>query len=219
MLPAPEGAPALDEEPLRAELFSIGQLQRHAQTLAKWHELGGRSEPDRLLPRLRENEVLLADAYALLVTAVTRGREITPAAEWFVDNYHLIEEQIRSARLHLPRGYLKELPRIVNGAPGTPRVYALALELISHAHGRVDLEALRAFVASYQSVQPLLLGELWAIPIMLRLALIENLRRVVAAVTAGRLDRERARPRETAARGRSERSLSRGARARRDDRG
>ncbi|MDQ3032976.1 MAG: cyclic beta 1-2 glucan synthetase, partial [Myxococcota bacterium] len=144
------------------------------------------------MPRLADNEAVLADAYALLTEAVTRGRQITPAAEWFVDNYHLIEEQIRTARRHLPGGYSSELPRLVNGTAGTPRVYTIALELISHAHGRVDLEALCAFVMSYQSVQPLLLGELWAIPIMLRLALIENLRRVIASVTEGRLDRERA---------------------------
>jgi cyclic beta-1,2-glucan synthetase len=73
-----------------------------------------------------------------------------------------------------------------------PRVYDLALELISHTHGRLDLESLRAFVSAYQGVQALRLGELWAIPIMLRLALIENLRRVVASVTTGRRDRETA---------------------------
>jgi cyclic beta-1,2-glucan synthetase len=116
-----------------------------------------------------------------------------PAAEWFLDNYHLIEEQIRTARRHLPRGYSRDLPRLVNGASaGYPRVYDIALELISHADGRVDAASLRAFVASYQSVKPFLLGELWAIPIMLRLALLENLRRVAARVMAGRLERERA---------------------------
>ncbi|MBS1121114.1 MAG: cyclic beta 1-2 glucan synthetase [Deltaproteobacteria bacterium] len=181
-----------EQAPLRAELFSIAQLERHAQTLAGWHKLGETPAPDLLLPRLGDNEAVLADAYALVSEAVSRGRQITPAAEWFVDNYHLIEEQIRIARLHLPRGYSRELPRLVNGATGTPRVYDIAIELISHAHGRVDLDALRAFVAAYQAVQPLLLGELWAIPIMLRLALLENLRRVVTAISAGRHDREQA---------------------------
>jgi hypothetical protein len=147
-----------------------------------------------LLSRLAGNEVVLRDAYVLITDAVQRGRQITPAAEWFIDNYHLIEEQIRTARRHLPRAYHRELPRLANApAPGTPRVYHIALELISHAHGRVDAEGLRAFVASYQEIQPLRLGELWAIPIMLRLALLENLRRVVMAVTAGRHDRELAR--------------------------
>ncbi|HEY0476001.1 MAG TPA: hypothetical protein VGD37_00670, partial [Kofleriaceae bacterium] len=184
----------LHEAPLRAELFSVGQLERHARTIAGWHELApARGHDDWLLARLGDNEVALREAYALITDAVQRGRQITPAAEWFIDNYHLIEDQIRTARRHLPRAYNRELPRLANApVPGTPRVYHLALELISHAHGRVDAEGLRAFVASYQEILPLRLGELWAIPIMLRLALLENLRRVVTAVTDGRRDREAA---------------------------
>ncbi|MGA2500361.1 MAG: glucoamylase family protein, partial [Tepidisphaeraceae bacterium] len=148
---------------------------------------------DRLLPRLAANEELLREAYGLVADAVKRDRRITPAAEWFLDNYHLIEEQIRTARRHLPRGYSRELPQLNNGpSAGYPRAYAIALELIAHVDGRVDAESLRAFVTSYQSVTPLRLGELWAIPIMLRLGLLENLRRVVARVAAGRRDRERA---------------------------
>ncbi|MGD0389711.1 MAG: glucoamylase family protein, partial [Tepidisphaeraceae bacterium] len=185
-----------DEQPLRDELYSVNQLDGHAKTLASWHEVmasGGGRGYDRLLPRLSANEAVLRDAYGLVTEAVKRGRRITPAAEWFLDNYHLIEDQIRTARRHLPRGYSRELPQLRNGpSAGYPRAYAIALELISHVDGRVDAESLRAFVASYQSVTPLRLGELWAIPIMLRLALLENLRRVVARVAAGRRDRERA---------------------------
>jgi cyclic beta-1,2-glucan synthetase len=184
-----------DEPPLRAELFSVTQLEQHARMLAGWHKVSARRGrgDDALLPRLDANEVTLRQAHTLITEAVKRGTRITPAAEWFIDNYHLIEEQIRTTRRHLPRGYYRELPRLTNGpSTGTPRVYDLALELISHSHGRLDMEGLRAFVASYQSVCPLRLGELWAIPIMLRLALLENLRRVVASVTAGRRDRARA---------------------------
>jgi cellobiose phosphorylase len=177
---------------MRAELFSVKQLARHARTIAGWHEISPvRRHADLLLTRLRDNELALNDAYVLITEAVRRGRQITPAAEWFIDNYHLIEEHVRTARRHLPRSYDRELPRLGNAAtPGTPRVYSIALELISHSHGRVDVEGLSAFVASYQEVQPLQLGELWAIPIMLRLALIENLRRVAIAVMAGRRERE-----------------------------
>ncbi|HEV7554034.1 MAG TPA: hypothetical protein VGO00_01200, partial [Kofleriaceae bacterium] len=179
---------------MRAELFSVSQLERHARTIAGWHELStSRRHDDWLLARLTENETELREACVLITQAVQRGRQITPAAEWFIDNYHLVEEQIRTARLHLPRNYNRELPRLANAPiPGTPRVYHIALELISHAHGRVDIDGLRAFVSSYQQIQPLRIGELWAIPIMLRLALLENLRRVVSAVTAGRQDRESA---------------------------
>jgi len=180
---------------MRAELFNLAQLERHARTMAGWHEVvhaRGRGG-DRLLARLADNEAVLHDAYALLTEAVTRGRQITPAAEWLIDNYHLVEQQVITARQHLPRSYHRELPRLANAAlPGTPRVYDLAFELISHAHGRVDGETLRAFVAAYQEVEALQLGELWAIPIMLRLSLLENMRRVVSAITAGRRERERA---------------------------
>ncbi len=184
----------ITEQPLRAELYSVSQLERHARTMAGWHELEAR-KPERgdhgLLARLADNAAVIHDAYALLTAAAARGNQLTPAAEWLIDNYHLIEQQIVTAQQHLPRAYHRELPRLANPA-GTPRVYEIALELISHSHGRLDADGLRAFVAAYQTVQPLRLGELWAIPIMLRLALVENLRRVVTAVTAGRRSRERA---------------------------
>jgi cyclic beta-1,2-glucan synthetase len=190
-----EASPQPEELPLRDELFSIDQLDRHAKTLAAWHEVtvGPSRGPDFLLPRLSTNEAILRKAYGLVADAVKRGRRITPAAEWFIDNYHLIEDQVRMARRHLPRGYSRELPQLINGPyKGYPRAYAIALELISHVDGRVDAEGLRAFVTSYQSIAQLQLGELWAIPIMLRLALLENLRRVVVRVAEGRRDRERA---------------------------
>ncbi|HEY1922661.1 MAG TPA: glucoamylase family protein, partial [Tepidisphaeraceae bacterium] len=185
----------VEEAPLRDELYSVDQLDRYAKTLAGWHEVSavGSRGSDRLLPRLSDNERLLREAYELVTEGIALGRRITPAAEWFLDNYHLIEDQVRTARRHLPRGYSRELPRLMNGpSAGYPRAYVIALELISHGDGRVDAETLRAFVGSYQSVTPLRLGELWAIPIMLRLALLENLRRVVARVAAGRRERERA---------------------------
>ncbi|MEO8844646.1 MAG: glucoamylase family protein [Kofleriaceae bacterium] len=181
--------PEHTELPLRAELFSASQLESHARSLASEHKLGPSDLDARLLARLADNHTFLGDAYALLADAVARGRQITPAAEWFVDNYHLIEEQIRVAKRHLPARYSKALPHLVGRAL---RVYDLALELISHSHGHVDVDTLHSFIAAYQTIQPLRLGELWAIPIMLRIALIENLRRVIAGVTAGRRDRESA---------------------------
>jgi hypothetical protein len=184
-----------EELPLRSELFSVSQLELHAKTMAGLHHGAtstGRSH-DRLLPRLDDNQEVLADAYSVATEAVKRGRRVTPAAEWFLDNYHLIEEQIRTARRHLPKRYSRELPRLARGpSSGQPRVYAIALELIAHADGRIDAESLRAFVAAYQSVTPLRLGELWAIPIMLRLALLENLRRVAVRIASARRQRDQA---------------------------
>ncbi len=178
------------EPALRAELFSAEQMAGHGHQLARQHQLSNSAKPGRLLERLGDNEALLARSCTLLGEVPLATRRATPAAEWLLDNFYLIEEQIRTARKHLPKGYSRELPRLANGpSSGLPRVYDIALETISHGDGRVDTDSLSRFVAAYQTVMPLTLGELWAIPIMLRLALIENLRRVASQVMANWDDR------------------------------
>jgi cyclic beta-1,2-glucan synthetase len=184
---------ATDEQPLRSELFSVDQLESHARAFAQSEELSSSPSPDKLIPRLLDNEKILIQTYDRVTAAVAADRRISPAAEWLLDNFYLIEEQILTARRHLPRSYGRELPRLVNGAHSfQPRVYAIALELISHVDGRLDAVSLDAFISSYQSVHSLKLGELWAVPIVLRLALIENLRRVASRVGQTRLDRDSA---------------------------
>ncbi|MFC5743287.1 glycoside hydrolase family 94 protein [Dyella tabacisoli] len=175
-----------EQEPaLRSELFSADQMERHGQTLAGQHRLSPRASANLLLARLADNEAVLIHTCEGLTAATRRKRRITPAGEWLLDNFYLIEEQVRIARRHLPHGYSRELPRLEHGpSTGLPRVYDIALEIISHGDGRVDTASLTRFVGAYQTVTPLKLGELWAIPIMLRLALIENLRRVAARVMA-----------------------------------
>jgi cellobiose phosphorylase len=164
---------------LRAELFSIEQLKRHAVTLANQHKINPRPGSDKLLPRLADNERVLLAAYGVVTAAVLPGQRIVPAEAWLLDNFYLIEQQISMARRHLPRGFSSQLPRLADGlSSGFPRIYDLALELISHMDGRVDLDNATHIIVAYQTVEPLTLGELWAFPIMLQLALLENLRRV-----------------------------------------
>ena len=182
--------PAAGEPPLRAELFSVEQLARHAKTLAGHHHVVTRKGSNNLLARLGENEVILR-GFNRSTLAVDPSRRITPAAEWLLDNFYLIEEQIHLARRHLPRGYSRELPRLLDGpSAGLPRVYDIVLELISHVDAQIDAGPLSAFIASYQKVDTLKLGELWAIPIMLRLGLIENLQRVTTRLIIARADRD-----------------------------
>jgi cyclic beta-1,2-glucan synthetase len=179
-----------DEPPLRSELFSAEQMEQHGKTLAGSHELSPGGPQGRLLKRLAENRTVLIGVRNLLIEAVKANRRITPAGEWLLDNFYLIEEQIRTAKRHLPKGYSRELPRLLNGpSAGLPRVYDLALETISHGDGRLDPEGLSSFIAAYQTITTLKLGELWAIPIMLRIALIENLRRVAVRIATDRIDR------------------------------
>jgi cyclic beta-1,2-glucan synthetase len=179
--------------PLRAEVFSVDQLARHAMSIAASHQLASGSAADKLIPRLNDNARVLMDTYDVITAAVERNRRISPASEWLLDNFYLVEDQIRIVRRHLPPSYGRELPRLANGvAPDHPRAYAIALELISHVDGRLDADSLDAFITSYQAVTPLKIGELWALPIVLRLALIENLRRVAARLSAARKDRDSA---------------------------
>src|SRR6266404_1190372 len=184
------GTSRASEPPLRAELFGVEQLARHAQAIAARHKLVAGRTSARLLTRLDQNEKVLR-AFNRATLAVDQSRRVTPAAEWLLDNFYLIEEQIQMARRHLPREYSRELPRLANGpSAGALRVYDIVLELISHVDAQIDAESLTAFVAAYQTVSALKLGELWAIPIMLRLGLIENLQRVTTGLAIAREDRD-----------------------------
>ncbi len=187
----PENRNAADEPPLRAELFSADQMEQHGVRLASAHRLSTQRLPEQLLARLANNERVLLRTRNQLMESVAAKQPITPASEWLLDNFYLIEEQIHTARRHLPKGYSRELPNLAVGTSvGLPRTYDIALETIAHGDGRVDPDGLRRFVKAYQTVTPLRLGELWSIPIMLRLALIENLRRVATGIASGRRERD-----------------------------
>ncbi len=182
-----------DTELLRSELFSIEQLKRHAVVLAEQQSIGAERGPDKLLPRLADNARVLQAAYDVVTSAAAAGQQIAPAEAWMLDNFYLIEQQIDLAHRHLPRGYSRQLPRLSDGpSAGFPRIYDLALQLISHMDGRVDDDNVVQFISSYQTVQTLQLGELWAYPIMLQLALLENLRRVGVRIARRRQERDAA---------------------------
>ncbi len=168
-----------EAQPLRAEIYTEEQLEQHAISLAQKHVLIVKHPAEQLLKRLSENEKILLEVHAILTQNVKQSNRIVPAAEWLLDNFYLIEEQIYTAKKHLPKGYSKGLPQLLRGASaGLPRVYDMAVEIISHSDGHVNLRSLAGFVNAYQTVSTLKIGELWAIPIMLRLALLENLRRL-----------------------------------------
>ncbi|MEO8377985.1 MAG: cyclic beta 1-2 glucan synthetase, partial [Candidatus Sumerlaeota bacterium] len=180
------------EAPLRAELFGADQLTRHAALLASSHKVISGRGSNRLLTRLDANEKVLR-TFQRETKALEASARITPAGEWFLDNSYLIDEQIQMARRHLPRNYSRELPRLANGPfKGLPRVYGIVIDLVSHLDAQIDTESLTSFFQSYQSIVPLKLGELWAVPIMLRLALIENLQRIASLLLSARQDRRRA---------------------------
>src|SRR4051812_7177685 len=176
--------------PLRAELFTAEQVSAHAADLANHHKITYHSTTELLLKRLADNEEVLKRVVVLLQDSVREKTPVTPAGEWLLDNFYLIEEQIQIAKRHLPKDYSKALPKLSPGTPsaGMPRVYDIAIEIISHNDGHLDLNILSRFIEQYQTVSELTLGELWAVPIMLRLALLENMRRVAARIAIDRID-------------------------------
>lgn len=183
-----------NEPPLPFLHFNLDQLEAHARLSAAACSVSWRRGADRLLPRLSVNQARLRAGCERLAVAQRTRLPISPAGEWLLDNQHLIEEQVMLARRHLPKGYSRGLPHLVAGPmAGHARVYVLALEVIAHVDGRVDAENLSRFVGAWQEVAPLTLGELWAVPIMLRLALLENLGRVSTLVEVAMVHRELAR--------------------------
>ena len=171
---------------LRSELFSTPQMERYGQKLARTHKLSPDKLPYYLLKRLGDNEaVITQNCYEL---NAGKKNSIMPAGEWLLDNYYLIEEQIRIVRQHLPKSFGKGLPSLTSPHNG-PRIYVVASEAIAHGDGRWDTASMTSYISAYQQVTPLTLGEVWALPGMLRLALIENLRRVSMEVVKAQQER------------------------------
>jgi len=168
------------DEPIRAELFGVERLEQHAESLAAADRVTERPTRGRdLLPRVRDNGRVLLNAYHSIVEAVGEKRDITLAEEWLLDNFHVVDEQVREIRDHLPTSYYRRLPKIAAGhLAGCPRAYGIAWAYVAHTDTRFEVETLARFIRAYQRVQPLGIGEIWAVPIHLRMALVENLRRL-----------------------------------------
>jgi cyclic beta-1,2-glucan synthetase len=178
----PSGRDELLAGPIRGALLGTDQLAEKARTVAQRERLAPPAITRReapLLTRLADTQAILEDIWTQLTAGAARQVDVGPAGEWLLDNFHVVQEQIREIHETLPRGYYRELPELATGRlAGYPRVYELAIALISHSEARVDVNNLDLFVSAYQSVAPLSIGELWALPAMFQLALIESVRRM-----------------------------------------
>jgi cyclic beta-1,2-glucan synthetase len=122
------------DEPIRSELFSVERLEQHAETLAAAQPVTARDDPGRpMRARINENAKVLVDAYHSIARAMRKDRPITAAAEWLLDNFHVVEEQIREITDDLPPSYYRELPKLAEGhLQGYPRVFGLAWAYVAH---------------------------------------------------------------------------------------
>ena len=191
-VPAP---PWNDTAAIREEISSAERMEEHARSLARaqavkpHRQLGGHP----LLDRVAANEASLIGSYRSICAAVDDKAAITPAAEWLIDNFHLVERQIREVRLDLPPAYYRQLPKLADGPfAGLPRVFGLVWAFVAHTDSRFDVDAWCDFIHAYQEEQPLTIGELWASAITLRIILVENLRRIAERIVYSRDERRKA---------------------------
>ncbi|HEV7856015.1 MAG TPA: phosphorylase, partial [Herminiimonas sp.] len=182
------------DQPIRAEIFSAERLELHAAHLAATHKIGsGGVHRKNLTAVTRENGRILVTAHAAIEKTAGERRAITSAAEWLLDNLHVVEEGVVGVIEHMPRRIYLALPKLANGEhSGEPRIYALCWEFAAHTDNRFDVDLFQRFVRAYQQVQLLTMVELWSLPIVMRAVLLEHLRRVAVQVVTAQTARQAA---------------------------
>jgi len=152
-------------------------LYAHARELGRCHKAERNQFGSRvLLRRLQENFRLITRVYTAAAEDLRNKRQMVPAAEWLLDNYYIIEEQVKAIQLAVKKTNFYDLPVLCNGyLRGNPRIYAIVLEVISHTDGRLNEEAVVKFLQAYQEEAPLGIGEIWLLSLMVRIALIEKI--------------------------------------------
>lgn len=181
------------EPPLRSEIFGRERFAQHGRSLGETHRVAEHGAPRRaaFFPRLKDNVRTLSEAHAYIGEQARGGYQISPAAEWLLDNFHLIESQLEAIHDGLPRRYFRKLPVLIDEPlAGLPRVYGVAWAFVAHTDGAFDDELLEHFLNAYQETRPLDLAELWALPTTLRVVLVENLRRLAERLACNKAARE-----------------------------
>lgn len=185
-------ATSTSQTPTGIELLGIEPLEDYARRLAAILTISqtGRAGSTAHLNELRDHTRALRAVYTALSEDAKVGEPSSPAAEWLLDNFHIVLAALRDIRHDLPPAFFRRLPWIAaDEFAGLPRVYAMALELIRCSAGRLDPQRLNRFVTAFQSITPLTIGELWAWPAALKLALVEHLRTRADILATNRLHR------------------------------
>jgi cyclic beta-1,2-glucan synthetase len=164
--------------------FNIHFLKESAISLAKIHKVSPTSHKSiPIKPILEESKKILTETYRALSKHVKSEKEISPASEWLMDNFYIIQEQIVQIGIDFPKAYQKNIPILTIGEhKGLPRVYEIVLNMLTHTDNVLNNEVTVEYIRSYQEEKTLLLGELWAIPIMIRLFLIQILAEKAARI-------------------------------------
>ncbi|MDC8785196.1 GH36-type glycosyl hydrolase domain-containing protein [Roseateles koreensis] len=180
------------QAPIRAEIFGLQRFAQHGRSLGLTHRAERSSAFARsFFPRLRSNIKALRKSHRYIGELAQTGYDISPAAEWLLDNFHLIEAQMKEIHEGLPRSYFRALPVLLDEPlAGLPRIYGVAWAFVAHTDGAFEEDLLLQFLASYQETRELRLSEIWALPTTLRVVQVENLRRLAERIAANKAARE-----------------------------
>src|SRR6185369_13150972 len=177
------------------ELPTSQRLVEKAASLARAIAVSRAAKPrgPSFLRRLREIEDALEWANMSLTMSAEAHHAFTLSAEWLLDNAYLIREQVADLRKSLPQKYYGKLPLIASGpGAGLPRVYQVAAEMVTETDGALEPEVIQRFLSAFQAITPLDIGELWALPLMLRLQLLECIRALAIQVDQQQRESEEA---------------------------
>ncbi|MES2091977.1 MAG: hypothetical protein V4532_18645 [Pseudomonadota bacterium] len=180
------------QAPIRSEIFGLQRFAQHGRSLGEAHR-AARASPQAatFFPRLKSNILTLREAHRYIGVQARTGYDISPAAEWLLDNFHLIEAQLKEIHEGLPKSYFRSLPVLLDEPlEGLPRIYGVAWAFVAHTDGAFDKDLLMQFLSAYQETRELNLREMWALPTTLRVVLIENLRRLAERVATNKAARE-----------------------------
>ena len=180
------------EQPIRSELFGSQRFVQHGHSLALTHDAAfAKTSSTVFFPRLKSNILVLEEAQSYISEQASTGYDISPAAEWLLDNFHLIQSQLKEIHEGLPRSYYRGLPVLLDEPlAGLPRIYGVAWAFVAHTDGAFEEALLGQFLTAYQENRALNLSEMWALPTTLRVVLIENLRRLAERVATNKAARE-----------------------------
>ncbi len=178
---------------IRDASLTSDELETHAREMAYDHAVSKRLNLFNWpVPRMNENYKYILSVYKALNEDMQKGIGTTPAAEWLLDNFYIIEEQVKGIRKDLTKEFYSRLPMLSSGPfKGYARIYTVALELVSHTDGRIDERVLLNYINAYQSHNVLASRELWALAIMVKLALIENIKYICQTIEESQKQRRK----------------------------
>ncbi len=184
----PAAMPLAGELPIRAQFYQEDRLRLLGKQMADGdtRSLEGLGAFD-FQSRIRESAARILEIYRSTNAAQAKGEPVTPAAQWLLDNNYLVEETIYQIKRDLPRRFYRQLPTLRLGdGTSVPRALAIAWAYVAHSDSSVSAQTFKAIVEGFQSVEPMKIGEIWALPSLLRFVLIENLRRLALRVERAR---------------------------------